>query len=242
MKTLSIVTCLLALAFNMLLWPATAETSGVDDKGEKVVKSELTEEDKTIYALGLAMARSLHNIGLTETELRVLVDGLKDSVLQRPTKVEMYEYSRRIPVFMKDRSKATVARETAASAPFLKAEAEKPGAVKTGSGLIYIEVKQGQGATPVATDTVTVHYHGTLRDGTVFDSSVDRGDPATFALNRVIPGWTEGLQRMKAGGKARLVCPANIAYGNEGSPPRILGGAVLVFDVELIAIGEHEGE
>jgi len=242
MKTLAIVICLLALAFNLLLWPAAAETSGVDDEKEKVGKSELAEEERTIYALGLAMARSLHNLGLTEPELEVLVDGLKDSVLQRPAKVEMYEYGRRIPVFMKDRSKATVARETAASAPFLKAEAEKTGAVQTGTGLIYIEEKKGQGATPGATDTVTVHYHGMLRDGTVFDSSVERGDPATFALNRVIPGWTEGLQRMKVGGKARLICPANIAYGNEGSPPKILGGAVLVFDVELIAIREHEGE
>ena len=96
------------------------------------------------------------------------------------------------------------------------------------------------GAFPTASDTVKVHYHGTLRDGTVFDSSVDRGTPVDFPLNGVIPCWTEGVQKMKVGGKARLVCPASLAYGDRGAPPKIKPGAALVFDVELLGIGGAE--
>ena len=95
---------------------------------------------------------------------------------------------------------------------------------------------EGSGAQPRATDVVSVHYHGTLEDGSVFDSSVDRGQPAAFPLNRVIPCWTEGVQLIKVGGKARLVCPAEIAYGARGSPPTIPPDATLVFEVELLEI------
>ena len=94
----------------------------------------------------------------------------------------------------------------------------------------------GNGASPKASDTVKVHYHGTLRDGAVFDSSVDRGTPAEFPLGRVIPCWIEGVQKMKVGGKSKLVCPANLAYGDRGAPPKIQPGAALAFDVELLEI------
>ena len=105
----------------------------------------------------------------------------------------------------------------------------------TDSGLVFTEITAGTGASPAATDTVKVHYHGTFRDGRVFDSSVDRGEPAQFALNGVIPCWTEGVQRMKVGGKSRLVCPSDIAYSDQGRPG-IPGGAALVFQVELLEI------
>ena len=116
-----------------------------------------------------------------------------------------------------------------------KAAAEK-GATKTASGLVIVPIKAGTGASPKATDRVKVHYHGTLADGTVFDSSVQRGEPATFPLNGVVPCWTEGLQLMKVGGKSRLVCPAALAYGDRGAPPRIKPGATLTFEVELLEI------
>ena len=118
----------------------------------------------------------------------------------------------------------------------LAAAAAEPGAVTTPSGLVYRTVKEGTGASPAATDTVKVHYRGTFPDGREFDSSIKRGQPASFPLNRVIKCWTEGLQRMKVGGKARLTCPAAIAYGDRGAGGEIPPGAVLRFEVELLAI------
>ena len=102
---------------------------------------------------------------------------------------------------------------------------------------MYRELKAGSGASPSASDVVKVHYRGTLVDGTEFDSSYKRNEPATFPLNRVIPCWTEGVQKMKVGGKSQLVCPAGIAYGDRGSPPVIPGGATLIFEIELLGIG-----
>jgi FKBP-type peptidyl-prolyl cis-trans isomerase FkpA len=116
-----------------------------------------------------------------------------------------------------------------------KAAAE-PGASKLPSGLVYTSLSEGTGASPGATDIVKAHYHGTLTDGTVFDSSVKRGQPLEFSLSGVIPCWTEGVQKMKVGGKAKLVCPSSIAYGDAGRPPTIPGGATLVFEVELLEV------
>jgi FKBP-type peptidyl-prolyl cis-trans isomerase FkpA len=124
-----------------------------------------------------------------------------------------------------------------ASSAYLEKAAAEPGAVKTSSGLIYRELRAGSGSSPKATDVVTVNYRGTLVDGTEFDSSYKRNEPASFPLNAVIPCWTEGLQRMKEGGKAQLVCPANIGYAERGSPPVIPPGATLIFEVELLKIG-----
>ncbi len=121
---------------------------------------------------------------------------------------------------------------------FLDKAAAEPGAVRTASGLVYKELRPGNGPSPRPTDLVTVNYRGTLTDGTEFDSSYKRNQPAQFPLNQVIPCWTEGLQRMKVGGKAQLVCPSSIAYGDAGSPPVIPGGATLVFEVELLNIGQ----
>ena len=119
---------------------------------------------------------------------------------------------------------------------YLEKAASEPGAKKTASGLIYRELKPGTGASPKATDTVKVHYRGTLTDGKEFDSSYVRNEPAEFPLNMVIPCWTEGVQMMKVGGKSHLVCPSNIAYGERGAPPDIPGGATLIFEIELLGI------
>jgi len=120
---------------------------------------------------------------------------------------------------------------------YLDKAAAQPGAVRTASGLVYRELRTGLGRSPNASDTVIVNYRGTLVDGTEFDSSYKRNEPAQFPLNQVIPCWTEGVQKMKVGGKAELVCPASIAYGDRGSPPLIPAGATLIFEVELLQVG-----
>ncbi len=120
---------------------------------------------------------------------------------------------------------------------YLEKAAKEPGAVKTSSGLIYRELRPGTGPSPTATDTVKVNYRGTLTDGTEFDSSYKRNEPISFPLNGVIPCWTEGVQKMKVGGKSQLVCPSDIAYGPQGHPPVIPGGATLIFEIELLGIG-----
>jgi FKBP-type peptidyl-prolyl cis-trans isomerase FkpA len=124
--------------------------------------------------------------------------------------------------------------DAAANKAYLEKAAAEPGAVRTPSGLIYKELREGTGTAPVATDTVKVNYRGTLVNGKEFDKSKE---PVKFPLNRVIPCWTEGVQKMKVGGKAQLVCPAAIGYGNAGSPPDIPGGAALIFEIELLGIG-----
>jgi FKBP-type peptidyl-prolyl cis-trans isomerase FkpA len=131
------------------------------------------------------------------------------------------------------------APDSAGSKAYLEEATAMPGAVRTASGLVYRELNAGTGPSPKATDMVKVHYRGTLVDGTEFDSSYKRNEPATFPLNQVIPCWTEAVQKMKVGGKAQLVCPSSIAYGDRGSPPEIPGGATLIFEIELFGISDR---
>jgi FKBP-type peptidyl-prolyl cis-trans isomerase FkpA len=202
-----------------------------------------TDDEKTLYALGMVMGRNLGTFALTPAELAIVERGAEDQVSGAKPLVELQEWGPKINVLAQKRGakrvemdKAKAEAEKAKQQPFLDKAAAEEGAVKSDSGLIFKTLKPGTGASPTATDTVKVHYHGTLVDGTVFDSSVQRGQPAEFPLNRVIPCWTEGVQKMKVGEKARLVCPSSIAYGDRGQPPKIPGGAVLIFEVELLEI------
>jgi FKBP-type peptidyl-prolyl cis-trans isomerase FkpA len=195
-----------------------------------------SDEQKTFYALGLAVSRSLAQFNLTEPELELVKAGLADGVLHKEQKIDLQTYGPKIQELQKDRQSVAAAAEKKAGQAFLEKAATEAGATKTASGLVITTIKPGTGDSPKPTDKVKVHYTGTLTDGTVFDSSVERKEPVTFPLNGVIPCWTEGLQLMKAGGKSRLVCPASIAYGDRGAPPRIKPGATLVFDVELLEI------
>jgi FKBP-type peptidyl-prolyl cis-trans isomerase FkpA/FKBP-type peptidyl-prolyl cis-trans isomerase FklB len=194
------------------------------------------DEQKTFYALGVAISQSLGPFTLNESELEFVKAGLVDGVLKRPQKVDLNVFGPKIQQMQQTRSNALADIEKKAGAGFLAKAAAESGAKKTESGAIVTTLKEGKGANPKATDTVKVHYHGTLTDGTVFDSSVKRGEPATFPLNQVIKCWTEAVQLMKIGGKSRLVCPSAIAYGDRGSPPTIKPGATLVFEVELLDI------
>jgi FKBP-type peptidyl-prolyl cis-trans isomerase len=195
-----------------------------------------TEEDKTLYALGAALARNVVPFELTAAELEMVNAGFADVALNKKPQVEPSTYFPKIQELQNTRMAAAAVVEKKSGDAFLAKAATGKGAKKTATGLIYTETKAGTGAAPKATDTVKVHYHGTLPNGKVFDSSVERKEPATFPLNGVIPCWTEGVQLMKVGGKSRLVCPSDIAYGDRGAPPDIKPGATLVFDVELLGI------
>jgi FKBP-type peptidyl-prolyl cis-trans isomerase FkpA len=195
-----------------------------------------TDEQKTLYTLGLALSRSLGGFTLSEAELEIVKLGLTDGVLQREPKADPQLFMPKVQELQKSRTAAVAATEHKAGEDFLAKAAAAPGATKTESGLVMTSLTPGTGATPTADDTVQVHYHGTLIDGTVFDSSVQRGQPATFPLKGVIKCWTEGVQRMQVGGKSRLVCPPQLADGERGAPPRIKPGATLVFEVELLDI------
>lgn len=201
-----------------------------------------SDEQKTFYALGFVMSQSLANFSLSEAELEMVKAGLTDGVLKQTPKVDLQEFRSKIQQLQQARAAVAAEAEKKAGSAFLAKAAAEKGAVKTDSGLVISTLKPGAGESPKATDTVKVHYHGTLIDGTVFDSSVERGQPAEFPLNRVIPCWTEGVQRMKVGEKSRLVCPSQIAYGDRGAPPNIKPGSTLIFEVELLDIVKGKQE
>jgi FKBP-type peptidyl-prolyl cis-trans isomerase FkpA len=195
-----------------------------------------TEDEKTLYALGLVISQNLSTFTLTEAELELLKAGLTDGALGRSPKVDLQTYGRKIQTLRSTRAAALVAAEKKASEAFVARAAAETGATRTPSGLIITTIRAGTGDSPGPNSQVTVHYHGTLVDGTVFDSSVDRGEPATLALGSTIRCWVEGMPTMKVGGKSRFVCPPELAYGDRGAPPRIKPGATLVFEVELLEV------
>jgi FKBP-type peptidyl-prolyl cis-trans isomerase FkpA len=211
--------------------PATSTTkTGAPATKQAAPATTLTTDDqKTVYALGLLMYKNLSQFELSPAEVELVKKALSDAAAGKPA-IEADPWMPKIQTLAQSRAKA-------ASAGFLAKAATEPGATKMASGLIYRDLKAGTGASPKATDTVTVHYRGTLTNGTEFDSSYKRNQPMPIGLNQVIPCWTEGVQKMKVGGKAKLVCPSGIAYGDAGRPPTIPGGATLVFEIELLEIG-----
>lgn len=198
---------------------------------------DAASKEDAFYFLGVSVGRRLQgDFFLSPSELEQVVQGLKDASLGKTRAVDEQALAGQLAALAQDRRVSAAEEEKQKAAQFVAEAAAAKGAVQTESGIVIQELKEGSGASPSPTDTVKVHYHGTLRDGSVFDSSVERGTPAEFELNRVIPCWTEALQRMKVGGKSRIVCPADLAYGDRGAPPRIPGGAALVFEVELLDI------
>ncbi len=194
-----------------------------------------TDEQKTVYALGLAIGRQLKEFNLSDSELAIVKQALTDQAANKPA-LEIETWGPKIGDLQRSRMGQVSEAEKKRGKEFADKAATESGATKTGSGLVYKELKAGTGKSPQATNTVRVHYKGTLIDGKEFDNSYKRNMPAEFPLNGVIPCWTEGVQKMKVGGKAQLVCPSDIAYGDQGHPPDIPGGSTLVFEVELLDI------
>ena len=228
---------LLAIAaISAALTLAGCKGEGAEGRPETGTAVLETEDDKTIYVVGVSMGMNLANLELSPAELQIVQAGLEDTVTGVEPRVSIQEYSPKIQALVQARAQRKAEAEKVRSKEYLAQAAGEEGAEASSSGLIYIETEKGNGASPGATDRVRVHYRGTLRDGTQFDSSYDRGQPADFALNGVIACWGEALQKMAVGGKAKLICPASIAYGDAGRPPTIPPGATLIFEVELLEI------
>jgi len=204
----------------------------------------MSEDQKAIYIYGAAIGRQLAQqnepLRLSPAELAIFLGGLGDTASGKEPAVKIEDYEAKFRELAEARvaasAEAAAAGPRAAGEKFLAEAAAQEGAVKTDSGLVIRTITPGKGgAHPKPTDKVSVHYHGTLPDGTVFDSSVERGEPAEFPLNGVIACWTEGVQHMTVGEKVQLVCPPDLAYGNRNAGP-IPPGSTLNFEVELLAI------
>jgi FKBP-type peptidyl-prolyl cis-trans isomerase FkpA len=195
-----------------------------------------TEDQKTLYALGAILAKQLSVFNLSADEYDYLQQGMKDAAAGKKLAAEPDAYMQKINALAQTRMQAAAVKQKELAKPYLENAAKEEGAKKTASGLIYKQIKAGTGPQPKATDIVKVNYTGSFIDGKVFDSSVQRGQPVEFPLGQVIPCWTEGVSMMKVGGKAKLVCPSELAYGDQGKPPIIAGGATLTFEVELLEI------
>ncbi|MDE7402712.1 MAG: FKBP-type peptidyl-prolyl cis-trans isomerase [Muribaculaceae bacterium] len=193
--------------------------------------------DKLSYAWGLAMGRQLQGMGMKELNIDDFKDGVKGVFEGGEPAISPEEAQKLIQDYLNDLQEKADAQARQAGKEFLEqTKKEVANIQETASGLLYVVDKEGEGAQPAATDEVTVHYTGKLIDGTVFDSSVNRGEPATFPLNRVIPGWTEGVQLMKEGAKYTFFIPSDLAYGAQGVPGAIPPHSTLIFEVELIKV------
>ena len=201
-----------------------------------------TDADKTSYALGMNIGESLVQLP-AELNAEILTQAIKDLLAGNPPALPESDYVAAMKAFQakmqaaeQDASKEISIQNAAEEKSFMEDNKKAEGVVTTASGLQYIVLKEGSGARPVADDTVQVHYAGTLLDGTEFDSSVKRGQPAEFGVTQVIKGWTEALQLMNVGSKYRLFVPSKLAYGERGAGQAIGPCSMLVFDVELIDI------
>jgi FKBP-type peptidyl-prolyl cis-trans isomerase FkpA len=211
------------------------------NSGQNAADFKLNDDnDKTFYTMGIMLGSNLQRLELSDKEIQALYKGLKDSAQGKEPEVNVSEYQPKIQEMFKQRMEKVTGDQKKIGEDFMNKFKAEEGVKVTESGLAYKVIKEGTGKSPKAEDVVEVHYHGTLPDGTVFDSSVERGKTVSFPLNRVIKGWTEGVQLMKEGAKYRFVIPSELAYGDAGAPPKIPGGSTLAFDVELFKINAPE--
>lgn len=202
-----------------------------------------SDDEKLIYSLGKNFGDRIKTYDLNEKEKKILLTGVMDSLTGKESKADVGSFGMAFTRFTDQRFKEIAKKEKEAAQPYIKKMSEEEGAKILESGVVFKSIKDGGGKFPKDTDTVKVNYHGTLRDGSVFDSSIEKlpgsprePQPAKFALQQVIPCWTEAIQKIKVGGKAKITCPTDKAYGDRGAPPKIKPGAPLTFEVELLEI------
>lgn len=210
---------------------------GVREYREKAEKGEARPgDDEILYAMGAVLGSRVSGYGLSKKELATVQRGFGDAAANRKLKLretDLDEWGPKIDAMLQRRGSPRLAKEKERGAKVADEEARKPGAERLPNGAVVVPERPGDGPHPAATDRVRVKYEGKLADGKTFDKS----DSTEFPLNTVIPCWKEGVQRIKVGGKSRLVCPSTTAYGDHGQPPAIPGGATLIFEVELLGIG-----
>lgn len=192
--------------------------------------------DKISYALGMSLGHSLLNSGVKTMDYARLTQGIKDIVEGNKPDMTVEEAQQAITAYFEKAQAEAAERNIAEGKSFLETNGKRPEVNTTASGLQYEVLTQGNGEQPKSTDRVKVHYHGTLIDGTVFDSSVQRGEPATFGVTQVIAGWVEALQLMTVGSKWKLFIPSELAYGSHGAGASIAPHSTLIFEVELLGI------
>lgn len=199
-------------------------------------KKKKVKMDKLSYALGMSMASSLVNSGLKQIDVDSFVKAFTDIVQSGACDMSPQEAEQHIQAYFSKRQNEMLEENLKIGRDFLEENKKKEGVVALPSGLQYEILKEGTGEKPKATDRVKCHYHGTLINGKVFDSSVERGQPAVFGVNQVIKGWVEALQLMPVGSKWRLYIPSELAYGSQGAGNSIEPNSALIFDVELLGI------
>lgn len=221
---------------------STSNTASTSSSTASSINEKSSELQKVGYSFGYIMGKS-NTDAVKDLDVNTFIQGFRDGYAGKPAGLSEdqmkaallnYKHSQEAQDMKAFEQQGKVNAE--ASAKFLADNAKKPGITTTASGLQYQVLKQGNGKRPTATDKVTVHYEGKLIDGTVFDSSIDRGEPVTFPLNQVIAGWTEGLQLMQEGGKNRFFIPAKLGYGETGAGETIGPNSALIFDVELLKV------
>lgn len=192
--------------------------------------------DKVSYALGLSIGNNFITSGIKNVDFESFLKGMQDVVSGAPAAISYEDAQTILNEYFGKLQEERLDLNLKAGEEFLAINKNRPGVVTLPSGLQYEILKEGNGSKPSATDQVKCHYHGTLIDGTVFDSSVERGQPATFGVNQVIPGWVEALQLMPAGSKWKLFIPSNLAYGKAGAGQSIEPNSTLIFEVEILEI------
>lgn len=219
----------------LLAGAATALAVEIHAADEKALASQ---KEKASYGVGINVGKSFKS-DLIDLDVDAFFRGFKDALAGVKPAVTEAELEQAMTALRADVSKKAEERTTGnkkAGEDFLSKNKSAKNVVTDASGLQYIVLKEGTGPSPKATDTVKVHYQGTLIDGTEFDSSIKRNEPATFPVNQVIKGWTEVLQKMKVGSKYKVFIPSDLAYGDQGQPPVIPPASVLIFEIELLGI------
>ena len=221
---------------NLLIISVSLILSACTNKN--TYKTPETEMEKVSYSLGVNMASSVKSQGLDSIDANAVAKAFEDVFQENDLDISEEESMKILQEYFGKLQAEKSAKANEAGAAYLAENKIKEGVITTESGLQYEVLVSGNGAKPTTNDQVTVHYHGMLTDGTVFDSSIERGSPATFGVTQVIKGWTEALQLMSVGDKWKLTIPANLAYGDQGAGGMIGPGATLIFEVELLGINK----